>query len=237
MYAGTALLLRHHAKKLGNIKYWVIICFPLIPFIAGLLLTFLGLPSGGFTFYNKNLVTYRLFAILAGTGGSFMIGIAFLTMARTIRDFAQRGIIADYLAIAGYGVIMISISIETPMYQAPYPPFGVAATSSIGLMGYLYSTGIYLSAISVSEDVKLRQSIREFARINQSRLLDNIGRAHREQETVRTVLKIGREQKEALTQQTGVEPSLTEEAIKQYLAEVMEEVKKSKLKGKAETKK
>jgi len=58
MYAGTTLLLRHHSKRLGNTKYWVIICLPLIPFIAGLLPTLLALPSGGFTFYNKYLVTY-----------------------------------------------------------------------------------------------------------------------------------------------------------------------------------
>src|SRR5262249_12702611 len=77
----------------------------------------------------------------------------------------------------------------------------------------LYSTGIYLSAISVSEDVKLRQSVREFAIINQSRLVDNIGMAHMESEIVRTVLKIGLE---ALTQQTGVEPSLTEERCCSY---------------------
>ena len=92
----------------------------------------------------------------------------------------------------------------------------------------IYSTRIYLSAISVSEDVKLRQSVREFAIINQSRLLDNISKAHREQEVVRTVLKIEKEQKEAMIQQTGVEPSLTEEDIKNYLAEVMDEVKKLK---------
>jgi hypothetical protein len=228
MYAGTTLLLRHHSKKLRKIKYWIIICLPLIPFIVGLLPTLLALPSGSFTFYSKSLVTYRLFAVLAGTGGSILIGIAFLTIARALGDFLQRTAMADYLAVTGYGVIMIAISIETPIYQAPYPPFGVAASSSIGLMCYLYSLGIYLSAISVSEDVKLRQSIRKFAIINldQSRLLDSIGTAHLEQEIVRRVLKIANEQREALADQTGVEPSLTEEEIKNYLADIMEEVKK-----------
>ena len=62
--------------------------------------------------------------------------------------------------------------------------------------------------------------------INQSRLLDSIGTAHMEQEIVRTVLKIGNEQQEALAEQPGVEASLTQEDLKDYLAEVMEEVKR-----------
>ena len=108
---------------------------------------------------------------------------------------------------------MLAISIDTPMYQAPYPPFGVAASSSIGLVCYLYSLGIYLSAISVSEDVKLRQGIRKYATINQSKLLDSIGTAQMELEIEKTVLKIGKEQQETLAEQTGVEPSLTEEGL------------------------
>ena len=50
--------------------------------------------------------------------------------------------------------------------------------------------------------------------INQSRLLDSIGTAHMEQEIVRTVLKIGNEQQEALAEQPGVEASLTQEDLK-----------------------
>lgn len=225
MYAGTTLLLRHHSKKLGKIKYWTVICLPLIPFLAGLLPTLQALPSGSFTFYNKDLVSFRLFAILAGTGGSILIGVAFLTIARSMHQI-QNSLIVNYLAIAGFGIITLAISIETPMYQAPYPPFGVAASSSIGLMSYLYSLGMYLSAISVSEDVKLRQRIREFASVNQTKLLDSIGTAQMEQEIERTVLKIGKEQQETLAEQTGVEPSVTEEDMKDYLAEVLEEVKK-----------
>jgi hypothetical protein len=42
MYAGTTLLFRHHSKKLGKIKYWIVICLPLIPVLAGLLPTLQG---------------------------------------------------------------------------------------------------------------------------------------------------------------------------------------------------
>jgi hypothetical protein len=226
MYAGTTLLLRHHSKKLGKVKFWIIICLPLISFLSGLLPTLLALPSGGFTFYNKNFVAFRVLSILSGTSGSVLIGIVFLAIARSIQhhQIHQNSIMVDYLAIAGYGVIMLSISIETPMYQAPYPPFGVAASASIGLMSYLYSVGIYLSAISVSEDVKLRQAIRQYV-IQESKLLGSIGTAQMEQQIEKTILKITKEQEKVLEEQTGVEPSLTEDEVKDYLETVMLEVK------------
>ena len=46
----------------------------------------------------------------------------------------------------------------------------------IGLSSYLLLIGIYSSVISVAEDSKLRQSIRNYA-IKESRLLDSIGTA------------------------------------------------------------
>jgi hypothetical protein len=167
---------------------------------------------------------FRVFSILSGTIGSILIGIAFLAIARTIRKVQQNGIIVDYLAIAGYGIMMLAISIETPMYQAPYPPFGVAASASIGLMCYLYGVGIYLSALSVSEDVKLRQAIRQYV-IDESKLLDSIGTAEMEQQIEKAVSKITKEQEEVLAEQTGVEPSLTEGEVKDYVETVLLEVK------------
>jgi hypothetical protein len=51
--------------------------------------------------------------------------------------------------------------------------------------------GIYSSSISVSEDVKVRQSIRKFT-ARESKLLDSIGSSHMEQELERRVVKIAK---------------------------------------------
>jgi hypothetical protein len=223
MYIGTVLLLHHYTKKVGKIKFWAVICLPLVCFLVGLLPTLLSLPSGSFTFYNKGLIMFRLFSILAGTGGGIFIGVAFLITAKSI-DRVHQGIIVQYLAVAGYGIILQTIAIETPMYQAPYPPFEVAASASVGLLVYLYGIGIYLSAVSVSEDVKLRQAIREYV-IEESKLLDSIGTAQMGQQIEQTVLKIAIEQEEVLAEQTGVEPSMSEEDVKECLETVLLEVK------------
>jgi hypothetical protein len=73
----------------------------------------------------------------------------------------------------------------------------------------------------------LRRSIRESA-IEQSELLDSIGTAHMEQHIRDKVLKVAKEQEDALREQTGIEPSLTGEDMKEYLEQVIEEVKKSR---------
>ena len=46
-----------------------------------------------------------------------------------------------------------------------------------------------------------------------------------EQEIEKRVLKVAREQQDVLTEQSGIESSLTEEDMKQYLEQVIEEVK------------
>jgi hypothetical protein len=59
-------------------------------------------------------------------------------------------------------------------------------------------------------------------------LVDNIGTAQMEQEIEKRVLKVAREQQDVLTDQSGIECSLTEEDMKEYLEQVIEEVKKQR---------
>ena len=74
------------------------------------------------------------------------------------------------------------------------------------------------------EDVKLRQAILQYV-IQESKLLGSIGTAQMEQQIEKTILKITKEQEKVLEEQTGVEPSLTEDEVKDYLETVMLEVK------------
>src|SRR5712692_5727903 len=105
----------------------------------------------------------------------------------------------------------------------PYPPFGLATISFLGLSSYLVLVGIYSSAISLSEDSKLRQSIRNFA--IESKLLDSIGMAHMEQEIQKRVLAFTKQNQDRMAEETGIQSSLTEEDMREYLQQVIEEVK------------
>ena len=74
------------------------------------------------------------------------------------------------MTISAYGVAMLAVSVQSPIIQTPYPPFGIAASSFVALASYLFSLGFYFSAISVSQDMTLRKSIRKYV-IEESRLV------------------------------------------------------------------
>jgi hypothetical protein len=130
------------------------------------------------------------------------------------------------MIISAYGLTLIFISNQAILLaeNVPYPPFGLVAVSFMGLSSYMLLVGIYSSAISVAEDSKLRQTIRDIA-TKELRLLDNIGTAQMVQEIQKTVIGVTKRTQETMTEETGVESSLTEEDMKQYLEQVIKEVK------------
>jgi hypothetical protein len=85
--------------------------------------------------------------------------------------------------------------------------------------------GIYSSAISVSEDSKLRQSIKNFA-IREPRLLDSIGTAQMEREIEKRIIALAKRNQDIMAEETGIQSSLTEEDMKKYLGQVIAEVQK-----------
>ncbi|MGB6627583.1 MAG: hypothetical protein WBE61_05585 [Nitrososphaeraceae archaeon] len=89
-------------------------------------------------------------------------------------------------------------------------------------------TGLYNSAVSVARDVKLRRSIKSSALLQSSKLLDSIGTAQITKEIEDKVMKMTQDDAYALTQQSGIEPSLTDNEIKSYLERVLLELGKKK---------
>ena len=72
------------------------------------------------------------------------------------------------------------------------PPFGLVTICFMGLASYLLYIGIYSSALSVSEDSRLRQRIRKEALKESQQFLDAIGTAEMEQEIEQKVLKFSK---------------------------------------------
>ena len=154
----------------------------------------------------------------AGTiAGNILFGLAFFMVAKSLTASKVK----DYLILAGIGDTIVGISLSTSAIE---PTYGVAAHSLVLLSSYLFTLGLYSSAISVSQDLKLRQSIRESA-IDASKLLASIGSAQMVQEIEKKVLTEARIEKEQLAENSGVQPSLTEHDMKQYLTVVLKEIK------------
>ena len=95
------------------------------------------------------------------SAGGILFGIALWTVTRHI---PKTSFVRDYMIISTFGLVLLFTSNQASvLLTAPYPPFGLAAASFVGLSSYLVLIGIYSSAISVAEDSKLRQSILSFA--------------------------------------------------------------------------
>jgi hypothetical protein len=87
----------------------------------------------------------------------------------------------------------------------------------------LIYTGLYSSAVTVSQDMTLRTSIRRSV-TEQSKLLDSIGTAQMDQELQSRVLTVTRKLSDKMEEETGVEASLTEEDIKEHIELVRKEI-------------
>jgi hypothetical protein len=173
-------------------------------------------------------VLFTLLFVFSKPLGGILFGAAFYSVGRSGTSSSPRGnFVRDYMTLAAYGVVLFFVSSQNTVAQIPYPPFGVIAASFVGLSAYMMFLGLYSSAISVSQDIKLRQSIRRSA-IQEVKFLESIGTAQMEQELQKRVLTIAKKNSDIMTEETGVQPSLSEDEMKQYLEEVIKEIKVKK---------
>jgi hypothetical protein len=172
---------------------------------------------------NVNAMTNILITSFAPVLTGIVFGAAFLSVARTL----QRGSnVRNHMIIAAYGFLLFYIAGSAMASQAAYPPFGLASVAFTGLSCYLIYTGLYSSAVIVSQDTSLRQSIRRSV-TEQSKLLDSIGTAHMEQELQSRVLTIAKKHSDMITEKTEVEASMTENDMREYIEMVTKEIHKS----------
>jgi hypothetical protein len=231
MWSATAILLRSHSKRLGKAKYWFLVSIPLVYFISQFLTLFSNqLLTSVIALYP---VVFTLLFIFSKPVGGILFGAAFYSIGRSssgdgaATTSVHGNFVRDYMNLAACGVVLFFVSSQSTVSQFPYPPFGVIAASFVGLSAYMMFLGLYSSAICVSQDVKLRQSIRRSA-IEEIKFLKSIGTAQMEQELQKRVLTIAKKQSDNMTEETGVQPSLSENDMKQYLEEVLQEIKVTK---------
>jgi hypothetical protein len=219
-WIGSVKLLYPYTQKLGKIKFWIIMGAAMVYYLVSFPLFVLGYytPSE-----KVDAMTNILIFSLGGIFTGILFGAAFLSVARTL----QKGTaLRNQMIIAAYGLLVFYIAGSAVAAQAAYPPYGLASVSIIGLSCYLIYTGLYSSAVIVSQDTGLRRSIRRSV-MDQSKLLHSIGTAHMEQELQSRVLTVAKKLSGTMVKETGVEPSMTENEMKEYIEMVKNEIDKS----------
>jgi hypothetical protein len=218
-WSATALLLRHYSRR--SIIYWIIVGAPLVYFLGQFLYLFLNpfsiLSSDAFNF---GVLLMTMFLLSKPVGG-VLFGFAFWVAVRRL----NRGPVKNYMVISAFGLILFFMSNQaaSTFPVISYPPFGLATSLFVGLSSYYIMLGIYSSAVSISEDTELRRSIRRLA-LKEHSLLDGIGTANMQQKIEERVWEIAKKNEEKMLEQTGIEPSLDESDMREYLNTVIKEV-------------
>jgi hypothetical protein len=225
LWLATALLLREYSKRIGKIAYWALVGIPLVYFLSQFPALFFNLFDSLIisnpTFFG---IVLTLVFSLSKIAGGILFGIAFWTIAKHLPDIT---VVKSYMVIAAYGLILFYISNQagSSLFQlgGVYPPFGLPTIAVIGFSSYLILVGIYSSAVSVAQDSRLRRAIRKSVQ-QQSSLLDKIGTAQMQQEIENRVLSTIKSQAENLRSETGIETSLDENEIREYMNEVIAKI-------------
>jgi hypothetical protein len=218
-WIGTVMLLRPYLKKIGSIKFWTIMAAAMAYYLVQFPLFVLGYytPSEDADAMT-NILIFSMAAVFTG----ITFGAAFLSIARTLN---QGSVVREYMIIAAYGFVLFYVAGSAMLSQAAYPPYGLVSVSFTGVSCYLIYRGLYSTAISVSQDTALRQSIRNSVR-EQSKLLDSIGTAQMEKEVQTRVMTLTKKASDTMTEKTGVETTMSEDDMKAYLEFVINEIKK-----------
>jgi hypothetical protein len=225
-WCATIGLLRNYIHKMGKFSYSLVLILPLAYFVSQFLVFSLGLLGPLLmlnpTFYGILFTT--LFTLSKPIGG-IIFAIGFWIIVRNIH---KDNVLRSYLIISAYGFLLLFTSNQAVVLTfTQYPPFGLVTISFVGLASYLLLLGIYSSALSMSQDAKLRRDIRRLA-IRESKLLDSIGTAQMEQEIVKRIATVAKEHSDSMIERSGVQPSLSEQDINEYMKEVLREINTSK---------
>jgi hypothetical protein len=219
-WVASVLLLHHYSARKGTLRSWVLLILPLIFFISQFVALFLNLfPNlvGQNAVFFGNLLT--IIYTISRTLGGILFGIAFWNISRYIR---QNDIVRKYLTRSAYGFILLFVSNQAiVLISTNYPPFGILTTSFLPVASYLLFTGIYSTAVSVSQDLKLRRSIKRSIE-KELLFVDSIAVAQMHKQIQSKVLATANKLSAQINEETGIANSLTDEDIKSYINEVIE---------------
>jgi len=220
----SALLLYHYTKKTNTPKIIIIIALPILGYTS----TILDSLNIYDTDTNPDLFSFYIFTSLVSGSTGILFGIAFWIVSRKLPDSSVK----TFLKITAFGFIILYFSNHISVNIASYPPYGINSLSLLSLATYFVLFGLYSSALSISQDLTLRQQLRTMAK-NDSNLLSSIGTAQMETEVKRAVgeLKdVADEHEKELAEKSGIETPIAENEVEDYLMQVIEEVSKARKK-------
>lgn len=221
-WIATAILLSQYQRRMGRIKYFLLMSVPLVYYIypfqnyfGDVLLPFL-LSSPVMI-----SVIYVLIFSASKQVGAVFFSLAFWTASSLVHDDRVR----KSLLLSSIGMAILFGSVElTPIQYLVYPPYGTVSAAFIPIGAYLLFVGIFTSARYVSGDAKLRKEFYKTAS-SQLSLLKNIGVSQMEKELEAKIKAV--QESSAMTEIDEV-PDLDDADVKEILHDVLNELHSKK---------
>jgi hypothetical protein len=220
LWIASTFLLARHRRKWRSPKFYVIIVIPLVYYLGVLQFALsTELMRYGILNFFQGYTFNVLNSILTKPVGGMLFGIAFWMIGRGITDKS----ISDYMKLSAIGIMLLFISNEDAgLYLLPYPPFGLPTVTFASISSYMLFIGIYYTSISVSMNSELRKTIEKSVE-DQFRFVSKIGRSQMEHEIESRVKGIARRSAKTLEDNAGIEGSLQDEDMEEYIRLVVKE--------------
>jgi hypothetical protein len=150
LWVSSVLLLQQYMwgrRRFSNrLRFSFLMVAPLLFFLSQFVV--LAMPSAQSDAYL--ITSYTLMGLVAG----LLFGMPFLVASRNVTAQQQRSQaqiqtqashmqapLKEYLSLCAYGFILFFLSGTATLVHTPYPPFGLASASFVGLSSYLIFVG------------------------------------------------------------------------------------------------
>jgi hypothetical protein len=230
VWIASVLLTIQYAQKTGKIKYWITVCIPLIYFLfqySPLLfhqigtLSALMMREGSLFVYFYNFI---LNTVTMGTGVLF--GISFFILSRHLIHEQLK----YYLIVCGTGfMIILGSSLSTTLVLAPFPAWGIVSLSFILPASFLILIGLDSATFYFASEMSVRRYLTKSR--SQFELLLSLGSAEMSASIQRKIDLVSRTIQDDLETETLLKARSESEEIKQYVIEVIAEMKKTRTKA------
>jgi hypothetical protein len=221
MWCGSIILLRYNIKRVGKPLFWFLITVPIITFYVIYISAYDELYQMSSTISKTETPAIEMFLIIVFTTFlGTLNGIGFRSVGRLVKTSRS---IREYMFAAAYGIVFYFIAANSTVAAAGIPPFGLISISFVPLSAFLLLVGLLNSAVTVAQDSELRREIKRTI-LDETKLLDSLGTAQMHQELERKVISLT----EAITEQTGIKPSLSADEAKHYADDVLKEINKER---------
>ena len=225
VWTALVLLTKSYAQKIGKIKYWITVSIPLVYFLfqyspellnqTGMLRSLL-MAQGSFF---PNLYSFVLNTVNVGVGILFGISFFILSRALTYEHLKY------YLIICGAGIMIIfSSNVSTILILSSFPAWGVISISFVLPASILILIGLDSATFYVAGDVSVRSYLSRSK--SQFELFRALASAKASAETENKIKEIIKQIHENIETEPIFTPRFESEDIKQYVGEVIAELKK-----------